>query len=80
MQTLKHKNIVNLHAILDPFCLVLEYMNKGDLYQFVHSKEVKGWEREGKGHFFFTHTTIHTNTGPRKSLQFLLDNESWVGS
>jgi len=42
MQSLKHKNIVALHAIvLDPFCLVLEYMNRGNLYEFVRSPQIK---------------------------------------
>jgi len=72
MQSLRHKNIVSLHAIVvDPFCLVLEFMNRGNLYEFIHKEKVILF------HFLFLCSLFLMSLLFKDKHQNVLANENW---
>lgn len=43
MSGLEHPNLVNLKGIcLEPFCIIMEYMNAGTLYTLLHNEQIQG--------------------------------------
>lgn len=45
MSCIRHPKLVVLHAIsMNPFCMVMEFMDKGSLYEFVRTPECQDWD------------------------------------
>lgn len=44
MSGLEHPNLVSLKGVcLEPLCILTEYLENGDLYNYLHTKNVFGW-------------------------------------
>lgn len=50
MAQLRSPNIVQLYGITDktPYCIVMEYLPKGDLFNLLHSNEELSWEQRAR--------------------------------
>ena len=43
MSGLEHPNLVEMKGIcMEPMCLILDFMNMGDLYSFIHTDKFEG--------------------------------------